>query len=371
MGLLQTIRDALALPSLAAHVDALPFESPWASPNHLLPVTVPDVRPVAVGRVAALRVPAVKRARDLLAANIARCPMFAYTGDTVAADQPRFLTRTDGPISPYHRMLWTVDDLLFYGWSCWAIQRDADRRMIAGDRVPFEMWEIGPDGRTVLYDGKPVDADSVVVIPGINAGLLAESSPTISDALELNSSAASAARTPAPQVILKQIDGPPMDDADIEKLKAGYLAARRSPDGGVAYANRNIDVIEKGKRDPSLLLDGRNMAAVEVARITGVPASMLDAGLAGSGSITYANADARMNELIDFGLAPYMAAIAGRLGLDDVVPRGTRIEFDTSGLTGVAGGVDVPDDRDTPPTPPPAVPTPAAGGGPTRQETRP
>lgn len=39
MGFMSTIRDALALPALAARggdLSSVPVESPWASPNHLI-----------------------------------------------------------------------------------------------------------------------------------------------------------------------------------------------------------------------------------------------------------------------------------------------------------------------------------------------
>ena len=56
MGFLDTVRDALALPAAAA---APPLESPWASPNHLLPVLVDDrVADTNVTRSTAMRVPA-------------------------------------------------------------------------------------------------------------------------------------------------------------------------------------------------------------------------------------------------------------------------------------------------------------------------
>lgn len=355
MALLDKLRAALAVPAVAATYRDIPFESPWASPNHLLPFAPPEHAHHHLTRHRALSVPALKRARNLIAANIARCPMLAYRGETLVTPQPSFLSRTDGPLSPMHRMLWTIDDLIFYGWSCWAVHRDSENRVIEADRIPFHRWEIR-DG-VVYYDDAPADENSVILIPGLNEGILDLSADAIEHAITLNRQASRRTKTPAPQVLLKQLDGPPMPDDDIAKLKSDYLAARNSDEGGVAYANRNIDVIEMGKADPSLLIAGRNTAAIETARLMDIPASLLDAGLDGNGgSINYGNADTRNRELIDYALAPYMAAVAARLGLDDVVARGTRIEFDTTTLTGVASDVDVPDDQDGAATPP--APTP-------------
>lgn len=85
--------------------------------------------------------------------------------------------------------------------------------------------------------------------------------------------------------------------------------------------------------------------AVDIARATGVPAMMLDAGTAGTGTVTYRSQVSRNLELVDYALAPYMAAVAGRLGLDDMVPRGTAVAFDLTDLTSpTVGELDVPDD---------------------------
>jgi hypothetical protein len=66
-------------------------------------------------------VPAVARARGVVCTTIARIDLGAYRGDTRldTAAEPSWLHATDGPLSPFHRMLWTLDDLYFYGWSCW------------------------------------------------------------------------------------------------------------------------------------------------------------------------------------------------------------------------------------------------------------
>jgi len=339
------MRNAFGLGEATRPLDHFPLESPWASPNHLLPVEIPNA-PAQVTRRYAMSIPAVKRARGLIATSLARLPLIAYRDTAELADQPRFLTRTDGPISPFHRTLWTVDDLFFHGWSAWAVERAADNSVIAADRIPFEKWTVVGD--KVLMDGKPVDDGTVILFPSLDEGLLVDSRDVLIHAHQLNSGAAKAASNPAHQILLKQIDGPPMPKPEVEEMIAGYLAARRSPDGGVAYANRNIDVIESGKSDPALLIAGRNTAAIEVARATGVPASLLDASLE-NGSMTYANVQDLNRHLIDYALAPFMAAIAARLGMDDVVPRGTRVEFDTSTLVDVVNSFSVPDDNFTEP----------------------
>ena len=344
MGFLDTVRDALALPAAAA---APPLESPWASPNHLLPVLVDDrVADTNVTRSTAMRVPAAARARRLIAGSIARMPLVA-TVDGIPLDrQPLFLSRTDGPVSPFHRMVWTIDDMLFYGWSLWAVRRDVDGRVVQADRVPYADWDIDANG-AVLYGGRQVDESEVCLIPSIDEGVLTTAADAIRHAASLNKAAARAANTPTANIELHQTGGVALNNEEIKALVESWAAARRGDNGGVSYTNQSIEVREHGSFDAHLLVDGRNAAAVDVARAMGIPASMLDAQLPHA-SMTYRNADnLRNGEFLDHCLAPLMAAVAARLGMDDMVPRGVAVEFDTRSLTGMTDldhTIEVPDD---------------------------
>ena len=164
-----------------------------------------------------------------------------------------------------------------------------------------------------------------------------------------------------------------MDDAQIDRLIKRWSDARKGAHGGVAYTNATMEVKEHGTFSEHLLVDGRNAAAVDVARIMGVPSATIDATLQGS-SMSYVNTAGRMAELVTFGVAPLMSAISARLGMDDVSPRGTAVDFDTAMLMqSPVMRVAVPDDAapakvDTPPqsgTNPrrPAAEAPAAGEG--------
>lgn len=346
MSFMDRIREYLAAPYLAANGDLseVALESPFASPNHLLTVHTPGLRPLTIDRAAAMTVPAVARARRLIVGSIARCPLEARTGGKRAEQQPLWINRTDGMQSPTFRMMWTIDDLFFHGWSLWGLQRDADGRVQYANRVPFHLWSLDSDG-AVLVDGKRVDPSEVCLIPGIDEGLLRSAAPAIRHALDLQRLAQRAADTPAAQVMLKQTAGQPLSPEQRRELIQGWVDARRGDNGGVAFTNQSIDVIEMGRADPQLLVEGRNTAAVDIARAAGVPASMIDAGTSATGELTYRNQQARNVELVDYALAPYMSAVAARLGLDDMVPRGWAIAFDLTDLTGpTIGDLDVPDD---------------------------
>lgn len=346
MGFLSTLRDSLALPAVAAGSVAVPYESAWASPNHLLSLDPAPRDDIAVSRSTAMGVPALARARRLIVGSIARCPLQATRSGEPLDVQPGWLSRTDGPVSPFHRMAWTIDDLLFHGWSLWAIDRDETGSVIAADRVPFTDWGFTPDGN-IEYLSRPVHADSVCLIPGIDEGVLATSPETIRQSVALHRAADKAARTPIAHTELHQTGGEPLSPEAVRDLVSAWVKARRSEDGAVSYTSSNIDVKTHGSYDSSLFIEGRQASAVDIARITGIPAILLDASTSDS-TMRYSNVDARNGEFIDFCLAPLMAAVAARLGMDDMVAPGVAVEFDVSELTGTAGPeLSVPDDRKT------------------------
>lgn len=374
VGLIDTIRTAAKLPELlAAATPTTPpatLASPWAPyPNHLHPIVVGDVfdhAPAILDRATAMKVPTVARARRLICTTIPRFPMVAVDREgEPLADQPMFLTRSDGALSPYHRVLWTVDDLLFHGWSLWAVKRYADTgKVSSAERIPFTSWGFDSDG-SILLHGEPVDPDEVILIPGLDEGLLTYGADTVRHAERLIKAASTAAETPAANLELHQTTPAPMDDREIDRLIERWAAARRGKNGGVAFTNSAIEVREHGSASEHLLVEGRNAASVDVARAVGIPAAMVDA-TGPQSSLTYQTVESRNAEFVDYGLAPFMAAICARLGMDDVVAAGVRIEFDLGNYaTPPSGGrptISSPDDH-TPTDDEPVDPAPAAPAG--------
>jgi hypothetical protein len=62
-----------------------------------------------------------------------------------------------------------------------------------------------------------------------------------------------------------------------------------------------------------------------------IPAYLLAVDQSG---MTYANAQQSRQDLIEFGARPLLHAIAERLSMDDVLPRGRHVEFDTETYIG-------------------------------------
>lgn len=372
MGLRDLLRTAASLPAAAAQVSdpaarslVPPVEvgTPWGTPHphHLEPIVWADVAGLAakqpVTRSEAMAVPALARARNLTAGTIAGIPLRALRGtDELALS---WLDRSDGIASPFQRMLHTVDDLMFYGVSLWALGRDFDNNVIRAAHVPMSRWDTDGEGY-ILVDGEPVRRRDVCVIPGIHEGILTYGRTTIRHATNLIRHADKAVEHPNAYIELHQESEAPLTKTQIDDLIQRWVDARRGANGGVAYTNKGIKVIEHGSPHELLLTEGRNAAAIDIARLTGLPASLVDAVQSGT-SVTYQNSQARMAELVTFGLFPIMGAIVARLGQDDIVARGTRIEFDLeNALAALPTTVGAPDDGGpTPPPPPP--PAPAAG----------
>lgn len=328
--------EAAANPEVTASANRIAVASPFATyPNHLNQVVWPDIMGqdfLPLTRPEALSVPAVSRARMLIAGSIAQIPLRAFAGDDLRDPQPLWIDRMDGPLSPFHRMLWTIDDLLFYGWSLWAVQRDRIGQPISMSRIPWDRWDFDTIGR-IEVDGDLVADNEVMLIPGPHDGILNTASRSIRHASKLIKAAENAAANPTPTIELHQTTNAPMASEDIAALISAWSAARQGANAGVAFTNSAIEVREHGSVDAALLIDGRNAAAVDIARACGLPAAMLDA-TGPSASLTYETTEGRTRELIDFGLAPYLTAVSGRLSMNDVTPRGTTVAFDAEAFIG-------------------------------------
>lgn len=351
MGFFEKVRQALSLPALAAGSLEVPYASAWADPNHLITVGTPDLLPESITRDVAMNVAALARARRIIVSSIARCPLVVHDDDGPLPDQPAWVSGTSGPISPYHRMLWTVDDLLFYGWSLWAVKRNGAGAVVAADHVLYERWGFTPNGE-VYFEGEEIAPEDIILIPGSDQGILRYPA-AIRHAAQINAAAASAAANPVAHTELHQTGGEPITDpVKIERLIEAWNRGRNRPGGSVGFTNSSIEAKSHGSFEAHLLVEGRNAAAIDIARVCGIPAILLDASLADS-SIRYSNMDARNVELVDYCLASFMAPIAARLGMDDVVAPGQSVEFDLDHLTRLdPNSIAPPDDAHRPrPTP--------------------
>lgn len=325
----------------------------WTDNSHLYDVAYNlgiDPASLPLTRAAAMRVPAMARARNLTAGAIAGLPVQTWRGDTLVDPQPYWAYGTDGqtgrltreellrwhlgPQSPMHRHLSTVDDLLFYGESMWII---TDRlgtgypsRML---RLPFESWEVQPDGTVTDADAQELPAEDLVWIPGAHEGVLGYGAQTLQMAYELERNAADVALRPL-RLEVHQTSAAEMTPAERADVVKAVRAAMRENDG-VLFTNSALELIEHRMDADALQLGARNASSLDVARLANMPALMIDATAQGA-SLEYQTATGRNQEWLDYGLSLYMNPLTSRLGMDDVSPAGQRVAFDTTELTAPA-----------------------------------
>ncbi len=353
----------------------LDLASPWQPTHQLARVLdglvlsevlgMDTLRPLT--RAEAMAVPAVARARHIIAGTVARIPLRAYRAGQLLTGPaaPPWITSTAGALSPYHRALWTADDLLFHGWSCWSRVNDvAGRFPLQMDRVPMGRWSVDDAGRTLIAgpDGvhRLVDQRTVTLIPGPHEGILTAAASTIRHAADLQRAASVAAKHPAAYLVLRQMQGVPLKYASddptevtVQSTLADWRAGREAGHG-VGFVPLGLVAEELGAFDQHLVTEGRNAAAVDVARICSLPADLLDA--AGPSSLTYATTRDNDQRAIQYGVGLYLSSISAALSMDAITPHGQEVRYSLEDwLESPVPGVGV--SRETPPAPAPAAPT--------------
>lgn len=333
---------AASAPAPAADYSAaggMPLATPFTDDHHLERITAAELwgtEHLQLGRRAAMSVPAIARARHVVCAKLARAPITAMTADDRPAPaQSPLLTDPDPErTTSWNQKLWTVDDLIFHGRSYWVITRRFEGSGQASRARRVDVSSVTYNEKTGRYviDSREYPASDVIRFDGPHEGILRFAGNPIAAMVALERAYGSAAKTPVPNIELHYNGPGDLDDDEIDKLIDRWAAARRGENGGVSFTSRDIEVRTHGSTSENLLVQGRNAAALDAARLIGVPASAIDASMVGGGSsLNYTNAPARMRELIDTGLDMYAAAIESALTAH--LPRGQRAAFDFDQFT--------------------------------------
>lgn len=300
----------------------------WARPNHLAEVDVlgdwyglaGDAIPPT--RAEAMTVPAMARARHLVC-TAARLPLVITPGDyryRALIDQPD-PTRTREAV-----LTDTLDDLIFHGVSLWLVtDRYAhDGRPRRARHVRHGTWTRDHDGR-VQVDDRPAAAEDLVWFEGPHEGVLRFGGRALRSAVRLDRAYNATSEAPAVAWELHQTSRDILTDDEKSALVAA--AKRAIATRGGMYTNEAVELrIHQQNTGENLLVKGRNAAAVEIARMVGLPAPLLDAPVEGS-SGTYQNVHARLREARDLGVGAYADAVTARLSLDDLLPHGVTVAW--------------------------------------------
>lgn len=315
----------------------LPIASPWST-SDLAAIVAADVFGAGVEhlntRASAMRIPAIARSRNLTCGTIARFPLVGQTplGSQLPPDAYPWLQQHGGGLSWQLRDAWTVDDLIFYGWSCWWRDNDSDGTIASVMRVDQSDWKINDDSR-VEVNGDVVKDDDVILFPGLHEGILSFGREALDDTRTLYRNVRARLLNPIPGLELHQTGGDQLTNDEIDALIDRWAIARQGKNAGVAYTSEHIQTKELGANDGALLIEARNAAAVDCARLVGVHAGLIDA-TAPKASLNYETTTGRNQEFVDFDLALYMTPITARLSMPDVMPEpGHSAAFDLGDFT--------------------------------------
>lgn len=286
-----------------------------------------------VSRRDAMTVPAVKRARDLVAGSIGTLPLaMSKPGER---NEPWPLLETpegDIPVT----ITWTrvAEDLLFHGrawlrvthvgWHGKPVQvRRLDPATVTVD-AQFRVWHSKAGSGTST---EWVPDDQLIRIESPNDPLLEAGAIAIRTCMAIGASTRNVAAGLPPSSYFTPADGQDyLNAGEIQELLDDWHKAREKNVTGYVPGALKLETL--GWNPEQLQLkDLRDQSVIEIARLAGVDAEELNVSTT---SRTYFNAWDRNQDFIQFTLGPYLAAIAGRLSMDDVTPRGYRVAHDLS-----------------------------------------
>lgn len=327
MGIFQRQAPAPAppetVPAVALSVDPAPVAEVGDTPPHSLAGMTSRAERVALD--ICLSIPSVRKAVHTLAGTIATFELLPYnaagevlplTGDRAWLAQPErrrtrqtTLTRTLSDLIWRDRAVWRVVDTSSWGAPV-AFERIHPHRISTIDNPldpdVVDKWIVDsketPESRLVIFDGAGM------------GGLARYGHDLLTIYGQLQAAAGRYARAPQPYAILKN-SGADLDKDEITALLERWEAAREQR--SIGYLNDVIDyeTIQGYSARELQLVEAREHAALEVARLFGLPAFALDANQPGS-SMTYGNVVDRRRDLLE-ALRPWMSVIEQTLSLDD------------------------------------------------------
>jgi HK97 family phage portal protein len=262
-------------------------------------------------------IPAVARARDLLASTAASFLPLAYRDGQAMASQPRIVTNPEAFGTRYGFIEQTMYSLIDYGCAPWRVYgRTEDPSRSAAVLPHAEMaveWARRPFTRTFRWNGNILPDDQVIHIDiGRMAGEphghgpLSRSLDMLYPVWEAEQFAASFFTSGGiPEVVLKTAQELSHDEA--EDLKRLWIGAVNTT---IRVAASGIEPQFPGV-DPqrAQLQEARSFGATVAATIFGIPAALLHVQTSGA-TITYTNPAGAVEEMVKATIAPrYLAPI--------------------------------------------------------------
>lgn len=315
----------------------------WQQPQgQLNQIVIDDIFgdiPDFVDRSVAMKVAPIVRGRDLIVGSIADLPLVAYRNEERVVRQPSWLYRSDD-VSPWHRMAFTIDDLIFNDCSLWWRENGEDKSILNAWRIAPEDWRV--EGRTIEVrntDGvfEAQESNNLIYFPGPGGGLLHTARDTIRGARAIDKAWTARVRTPIPPTLFEQTEQGTVTPEEVTDLLNAWAKARsNSESAATAFVPYGLKtVFPPANDDSAMFIEGRNAIRLDIANHLNIPASLLD-GSTATASLTYVTTEGQKSSFHEQTLRYWTAPIEHRLSMDDIVPRGQRVRFDITYTTQVA-----------------------------------
>lgn len=291
-----------------------------------------------IGRAQAMSVPAVKRSRDLICGTLGTLP-FQLLDSRRRTVPSELLEQPEEDIARSVTMTYAVEDMLLEGRSWWRVtQFDRNGYPAKVRRLEPRSVTVRQDARVyVNRDGAPqgqamewVPDAELIRIDSPNDALLVAGARAIRAALMLDRAAFRQVDSPVPLGYFAPRDGTadPGTEEEIQGLLDDWEQARRDRAWGYVGAALEAKTLQWNPEQLQLAA-ARDHAVLEISRLAGIDPE--DLGVSTT-SRTYANAEQRRLDLLDFTLAAYVAALETRLSMGDVTPPGYRVRAQYAGF---------------------------------------
>jgi len=308
---------------------------------------------------AALSIPTVSRARDLICSMIGCLTFKQYSTqwngeymERIYLPPDTWFNHPDPNVTRNFIMANTASDLMMFGRAFWVItERLGNGFPSAFTWLPaqnvYTLDQTGPQwfgpSDQITFQGSPLATKDVVQFLSPNGGLIYQGQIAITTALRLQRAAERFATNEIPSGYLKQTGGEAMTSQDLADMASAFAAARQQ--STVAALNEYVDYKETShKPDDLQLVQSREFMALEMARLANIPAYLVGVSVPG---YTYQNAEQAREDLYLFGAKPLIECIEQTLSMNSIIPRGRYVELDVRGYLAENGMADTDSDAET------------------------
>jgi HK97 family phage portal protein len=305
----------------------------------LEPFTVdPDLMAAAnwpVSRDTAWGCPAAAQGLQLIAGTLGSMPLARYRG-LRRLKLPALLAQPDPEEPASATFTRLIEDLILYPDAfLLVLERGADgfpmsARYVEHERIADADLARDPDDplaaptKQYRIDGEVlVPASEVIRFPAHWPGLLCAGASALRTSRLLELAAQRYADVDAPAGALRNA-GADLPPDKVDEMLSTWERARKART--IAYLNSVMSYETYSWKPEELqLVEGRRWQTTEIARVMNLPPKYVNAD--SSSNLTYANVESERRDLVDLSFRPYIAAVEGRLSMNDVCPRGQNVQM--------------------------------------------